>query len=161
MKLFKKPAFKVFYAGTDGSMKVIKIYDKSEVENNQVTVHLSDTESKTINFETKNVMYHKGIPCIIAGGDQSKALNRDNLSKTSGVTASQLNSAIENNIIKDLLKVGKEDNTIKIIFAGVMASIAGILFIGYLVYDMSEVLNQVIEIVRDLETITNNEFVRN
>lgn len=111
-----------------------------------------DNESYVFERGYKTFYYHKNEPAPIN-------LKEGN-SRGRNVTSKELNSYLQNNIVKDLMKAGKEDNTDKILLLCGVVTILGLAALGYFVHDLLDQISNLQEIVENIESM-NEKNVEN
>lgn len=119
-------------------------------EGNSIQIKINGEEN-TYYFRNEDIVYNNGLPCVMLKEKTKEAFNvkRENISE---ISPQEFNTAINNSVVSELMKAGKEDKNEQMLLGGVALCIVGILIIGYFTNSMMETLQVQEEIITSLES---------
>lgn len=152
-KFRKEDILKVYMFDNTGRIKDFIVLPKEDEDN---TIEI---EGGTYTYLLKDVVYMKGIPCLFYKRDNPKPINIKNEGNIPEITAQEFNTALNNTVVKDLMKAGKDDTKENIMFMACVGTfaIAGIAL--YLLYQQSEVLTELMTRINELEVLIEELMV--
>ena len=68
------------------------------------------------------------------------------------ITAQEFNAALNNTIVRDLIKAGKEDKKEQLLFFGVVVCVIGILLLAYLTNNLTNMIQTLQTIIENMNT---------
>jgi len=110
-----------------------------------------DGKDCTFYFRNEDIVYNKGLPCVMLKQRTKEAFNVKQ-EKFSEITPQEFNTAINNSVVKELMKAGNENKNEQLLLAGVGICVIGILILAYFTNTLMETLNAQQEIIKTLET---------
>jgi hypothetical protein len=150
---------KKWFRKTFRKSKVICVYIFDDTGRFKEYVVYPDKTNNIINigeqsyvFSLKDVIYVNGFPSIFYKKNNPKPIDFKQDGKIPEITASEFNTILNNSVVKDLLKAGKENKNEQILLAGVGICVIGILILAYFTNTLMETLNAQQEIIKTLET---------
>lgn len=107
-------------------------------------------KEETYYYRNKDIVYNNGIPCVLIKKGVKETFNVET-EKIEEISPEEFNTAINNSVVKELMKAGKDSKNEQIMLAGLGICIAGILILGYFTNTLMETLETQKELIRDLE----------
>lgn len=117
---------------------------------NTVTIKVNG-KNEEYHFRNEEITYNKGLPCILVKSTNKEAFNVKS-NKIDEISPEEFNTAINNSVVTELMKAGKEDKNEQMILAGIGLCVVGILVLGYFTNTLMETIEAQGEIIRTLET---------
>lgn len=117
---------------------------------NQIEINVKGN-TKTYHYRNKDIVYNKGLPCVLIKEDTKEAFNVKS-EKIEEISPEEFNTAINNSVVKELMKAGKDEKHEQMMLAGIAVCVIGILILGYFTNTLMETIDKQGEIIKTLET---------
>ena len=103
-------------------------------------------------FSAKDVVYVNGYPSVFYIKNNPKPIDFKQKRKFPEITAQEFNSALNNSIVRDLVKAGKEDKKEQVLFFGVIVCVVGILLLAYFTDNLTNIIQEQQLILENINT---------
>ncbi len=138
---------KNWFRKTFQKSKVICVYIFDDTGRFKEYVVYPDKTNNIINideasyvFSVNDVVYVNGYASIFYKKNDPKPMNFKQNGEIPKITAQEFNTVLNNSIVRDLMKAGKEDKKEKLLFYGVVVCVIGILLLAYFTNDLLETI---------------------
>jgi len=113
-------------------------------------------------FSSKDIIIFNGTPTLMFREGYPKPIDLKDGGSIPEITSSEFNSAINNNVVRDLIKSTEHTKTLDYLTYGLIACIGGIIVLGYFNFQMLDMLKiqglTIDEMKNTIDTMSN--FVR-
>lgn len=123
---------------TTGQLKKFKIKSNDLSSDDELVTY----KERTYKYSPSDIYYHKGTPTIMFYEGSSKPIKISQDGETSNITPKELNKAVNNNIVKDLMSSTNEQNTEQLLLIGLGVCVIGLIGLGWYVGELNSLVVQ-------------------
>lgn len=139
--------------------KIICVYIFDETGRFNEYVVYPDKTNNVINidecsyiFSAKDVVYVNGYPSLFYMKNNPKPIDFKQKRIFPEITAQEFNAALNNSIVRDLMKAGKEDKKEQLLLYGVVVCVIGILLLAYFTNNLTNMIQTLQAIIENMNT---------
>lgn len=139
--------------------KIICVYIFDETGRFNEYVVFPDKTNNVVNiddcsyiFSAKDVVYVNGYPSVFYMKNNPKPIDFIQKRKIPEITAQEFNSVLNNSIVRDLLKAGKEDKKEQVLFYGIIVCVIGILLLAFFTNNLTNIIQEQQLIIESMNT---------
>ena len=97
-------------------------------------------DDNSYTYSVNDIIYQNGLPCLFFRVENPKPMNMKQGGKIPAITSQEFNTALNNTVVKELMKAGKDEKQEQLLLMGLVVCVCAVVGVGYFVFQLSEMV---------------------